>query len=53
VCGALAAAAFGLPRLLLGPVAAAVAGVVLYAVALAVWRPRGLRQAWAYLHALQ
>jgi O-antigen/teichoic acid export membrane protein len=53
VCGALAVVAFGLPRLIAGPVLAATVGLVLYAVALAVWRPLGLRHAWAYVRALQ
>jgi hypothetical protein len=33
--------------------AAAAVGLLLYAVALGVGRPPGLRQAWAYLHSLQ
>jgi hypothetical protein len=53
VCGGLAALGFGLPRLVLGPVPAAVTGLVLYAVVLAVWRPAGLRDAWAYVRALE
>jgi hypothetical protein len=53
VCGGLAALAFGLPRLVLGPFAAAAAGLVLYTVVVAVWRPAGLRDAWAYVRALQ
>jgi hypothetical protein len=53
VLGALAAAAFGLPRLVVGPYAAAAIGLLLYAVALAAWRPAGLRHAWAYVRALQ
>jgi hypothetical protein len=53
VCGGLAVVAFGLPRLVLGPFAAAAVGLALYCVALAVWRPAGLRQAWAYLRTLQ
>ncbi len=48
-----ALAAFGLPRLVLGPVLAAAVGLVLYAAVLAAWRPRGLREAWAYVRALQ
>ena len=43
VCGGLAAIAFVLPRLVVGPVAAAAIGVVLYAAVLALWRPPGLR----------
>lgn len=53
VCGGVAVAAFGLPRLVMGPVAAAALGLVLYSVTLAVWRPAGLRQSWAYLRTLQ
>lgn len=52
-CGAVAAAAFGLPRLVTGPVAAAAVGLVVYAAALGAWRPAGLREAWAYLRTLQ
>jgi hypothetical protein len=53
VCGALAAAAFGLPALLLGSFAAAFVGLALYATALAAWRPAGLRAAWAYVRSLE
>jgi hypothetical protein len=53
VCGGLAALAFGLPRLALGPVPAAVAGLVVYSVVLVVWRPAGLRHAWTYVRTLQ
>jgi hypothetical protein len=53
VCGGLAALAFLLPRLVTGTVAAAVIGVVLYAAVLALWRPAGLRYAWAYVRTLQ
>jgi uncharacterized membrane protein YccC len=42
-----------LPRLVTGTVAAAVIGVVLYAAVLALWRPAGLRHAWAYVRTLQ
>jgi hypothetical protein len=52
-CGAVAAVCFGLPRAVLGPVAAAVIGLVLYAAALGIWRPPGLRHAWAYVRTLQ
>ncbi len=53
IVGALATAAFGLSAALLRNDAwSAVVGVVLYAAALAVVRPRGLRTAWRYLHAL-
>ena len=53
ICGGLAAIAFGVPRIALGPIAAAVLGLALYAAAVAAWRPPGLRQAWAYVRALQ
>jgi O-antigen/teichoic acid export membrane protein len=53
VCGGLALAAYGLPRLVVGPAPAAVIGLVAYVVALAAWRPVGLRDAWAYVRALQ
>jgi L-lactate permease len=53
VCGGVAAIAFAVPRLVLGDIAAAAVGLVLYAAALAVWRPTGLRQAWAYVRTLQ
>jgi hypothetical protein len=53
VCGGVAAVAFGVPRLVLGPVAAAVLGLALYAAAVGLWRPPGLRHAWAYVRALQ
>ena len=53
ICGGLAAVAFGLPRLAVGPIPAAVAGLMAYTVVLVVWRPAGLRQAWAYLRTLQ
>jgi hypothetical protein len=53
VCGFAAVAAFGLPRLVVGPVAAAVIGLVLYSATLAVWRPPGLRHAWAYVRSLE
>jgi O-antigen/teichoic acid export membrane protein len=52
-CGAVAAVAFGVPNVLLGPIAAALLGLVLYIVVLALWRPAGLRHAWAYVRTLQ
>lgn len=52
-CGGLAALAFGLPRIVLGPYSAATVGLVAYCVVLALWRPAGLRHAWSYVHALQ
>lgn len=53
VCGGAALVSFGLPRLVLGPLASAVCGVVLYCIVLAAWRPARLRAAWAYTRALQ
>jgi hypothetical protein len=53
VCGGLAALAFGLPRLVAGPIPAAVVGLVAYCIVLALWRPAGLRQAWTYVRTLQ
>ena len=53
VCGGLAALAFGLPRLVLDPVPAAVVGLAAYLGVLAVWRPIGLREAWTYVRTLQ
>jgi len=41
------------PGAVLGPVAAGAVGLVLYCAILCVWRPAGLRQAWAYVHGLQ
>lgn len=52
VVGALAAASFVGPSLVIDGFAAAGAGVVLYALALAAIRPRPLREAWAYLRVL-
>jgi hypothetical protein len=51
-CGVLAVAAFGLPRLVAGPVAAAAIGLGAYVLVLTVWRPPGLRYAWAYMRSL-
>ena len=53
VCGGLAAVAFGVPRVVLGPIAAAIVGLALYSAAVGIWRPPGLRRAWAYVHGLQ
>jgi hypothetical protein len=47
-----AAVAFGPAWLLLTPVAAAVAGVLVYVALVGLARPPGLRAAWRYLHAL-
>jgi hypothetical protein len=52
LAGALAAGAFGLAALALDGVAAAVVGLAVYTAALVAWRPRGLRDAWAYVRAL-
>ena len=43
---------FGGARLLVGAVPAAAIGLVLYAGALALWRPPGLAAAWGYLRRL-
>ena len=43
---------FGVLALLVGGVAAAAVGLALYALLLAAIRPRGLREAWAYVRAL-
>ncbi len=51
-CGGLAALVFGLPALVLGSLGAAVVGLGLYLVALAAWRPAGLRGAWSYVRSL-
>ncbi len=48
-----AAAAFAVAALLLGPIPAALLGFGVFAVVLGVARPRGLREAWAYVHALR
>jgi hypothetical protein len=53
VCGGLALAAYGLPRLVVGPLPAAVVGLAAYSAVIAAWRPAGLRDAWAYVRALQ
>jgi hypothetical protein len=52
-CGGLAALVFGVPRLVLADVPAAGVGIALYVAVLALWRPSGLRSAWAYARALQ
>jgi hypothetical protein len=53
VCGGLAALLFGLPNAALGALPAALLGLALYAAALGLWRPPGLRAAWAYARALR
>jgi hypothetical protein len=53
VCGGLAAIAFGVSGVVLGAVAAAVVGLVVYALVLASWRPVGLRSAWSYARTLR
>jgi hypothetical protein len=50
--GALALVCFGGLALLLGGIPSAAAALVLYAALLAALRPRGLREAWAYVRAL-
>ena len=52
VIGVLVTVAFGLPALVLPSAAAAAVGFVLYALALYVIRPRGLREAWHYVRVL-
>ena len=49
---ALAALSFGALSLVLGGIPAALAGLALYTLLLAAVRPRGLREAWAYVRAL-
>ncbi len=49
---ALALVAFTVPAPGLDAGLAAAVGLALYAVALAAWRPRGLRQSWSYLRSL-
>jgi hypothetical protein len=51
-CGGVAVVTFALPALVLDPVPAAAAGLVLYVAVIAAWRPPGLRAGWAYIHAL-
>ena len=50
--GFLVGLSFGVLALLVGGVAAAAAGLAVYALLLAAIRPRGLREAWAYVRAL-
>jgi O-antigen/teichoic acid export membrane protein len=50
--GVAAAVAFVLPRLVLGPLSAAAVGCALYAALLIAARPKGLIEAWRYLHQL-
>ena len=52
IVSALAVVSFVLPGLLLEPGLAALCGVGLFAIALAVARPAGLRSGWSYLRAL-
>lgn len=52
VLGVSALGCFGVPRLVLTPIPAAAAGLVLYGALLALWRPPGLRAAWTYLRGL-
>ena len=49
---ALAAASFGLLALVVGGIPAAVIGLAVYGALIVAWRPRGLREAWAYVRAL-
>lgn len=52
VVGAAAVAGFWFASLVVGPVAAAVIGCVVYALILVAARPLGLAEAWAYVRAL-
>src|SRR6266511_3534337 len=49
---ALTIASFGIPELVTGGVAAAIAGVLLYVLGFASLRPRGLVDAWRYVRVL-
>ena len=49
---ALAAAAFGLTSLVVSGLPAAIVGLAVYVAVLAAVRPRGLRDAWAYVRVL-
>jgi putative peptidoglycan lipid II flippase len=53
VVGAIAAASFGGLALVANDTLAAAVGLGVYAVALALLRPRGLREAWGYVRELQ
>jgi hypothetical protein len=50
--GVLAGLSFGMVPFVLSGFPAAAVGLVLYGALLAVWRPRGLRDAWGYVRAL-
>ncbi len=51
--GAIVVAGFFPPSLVLGSLAAALVGLALYGLVVAVWRPRALRDSWDYLRALR
>lgn len=51
--GGAAAVSFGVAAQLLPPAAAGAIGLLAYVSLLALLRPRGLREAWAYVHAFQ
>ena len=53
VVAALTAVAYLPVGLLLGTVAAAVVGIVVYVALVALWRPRRLTESWGYLRALR
>jgi hypothetical protein len=53
VTGAVAAASYAVGAVVTGPYGAAAIGTGAYATAILLSRPRGLRDAWAYLHALR
>lgn len=50
--GLLTVAAFGIASIAIDGVPAALVGLALYTAAFLLWRPRGLRTAWAYVRAL-
>lgn len=52
ISGGLAVASYALLALVLDPVPAAAAGLAAYVLLLAALRPRGLREAWGYVRAL-
>jgi hypothetical protein len=52
-CGVIALAAYGVPRLVFGPLAAAAAGLIVYTAVLTLWRPPALRHAFGYMRDLE
>ena len=51
-CAVPAVVLYGLPRLVVGELPAAIVGLALYSGALVLWRPPGLVDAWGYLRRL-